>query len=53
MQEARNEIKYKEGKEVKIDDPDFDQKLHYNKKTMQYKRNRYRSLVNFCSFDSN
>lgn len=53
MQESKNEILRKEGKEVFVSDPDFDAKTIYNQRTMAQKRNTYKSLVNFCNFDAN
>lgn len=53
MQEARNEILKQEGKEIKMQDPEFEGKMIFNKITMHARRQQYKSLVNFCSFDAN
>lgn len=36
-----------------MQDPEFEGKMIFNKKTMHARRQQYKSLVNFCNFDAN
>ncbi|EAR94689.2 IQ calmodulin-binding motif protein (macronuclear) [Tetrahymena thermophila SB210] len=53
MLETQNLIRQKDGQQIVETDPELQQKLIFNKKTFVQKRSQYKSMVNFCQFDSN
>ncbi|KAL4511973.1 hypothetical protein ABPG72_012818 [Tetrahymena utriculariae] len=53
MLEAQNLIRQKDGQQIVEADPELQQKLIFNKKIFVQKRAQYKSVVNFCQFDSN